>query len=45
MEGATEAWNTLSYGEGFLFTLWIISVYYIKKRIDFYFERKSFKNK
>ena len=45
MEGATEAWNTLSYGEGFLFTLWIISVYYIKKRIDFHFEKKSYRNK
>lgn len=40
MDAATSAWNTMSYGEGLLFTLWIIGLYWGKKRIDLHFDRK-----
>ena len=40
MDAATSAWNTMSYGEGFLFTLWIVALYWGKKRIDLHFDRK-----
>ena len=40
MDAATSAWNTMSYGEGFLFTLWIVTLYWGKKRIDLHFDRK-----
>ena len=40
MESATEAWNSMSYAEGFLFTLWIVALYYGKKRMDLHFDRK-----
>ena len=45
MESATEAWNSMSYAEGFLFTLWIVTLYWGKKRIDLYFDRKMYKNR
>ena len=34
-----HAWNSMSYGEGFLFSLWVIGMYYIKLRMDRYFTR------
>ena len=40
MEAATNAWHSMSYAEGFLFTLWIVALYCGKKRIDLYFDRK-----
>ena len=40
MESATEAWNSMSYAEWFLFTLWIVALYYGKKRMDLHFDRK-----
>ncbi len=45
MESATEAWNSMSYAEGFLFTLWIVTLYWGKKRIDLHFDRKMYKNR
>lgn len=29
-----HAWNSMSYGEGFLFSLWVIGMYYVKLRMD-----------
>ena len=39
LDGAVGAWNSMSYGEGFLFSLWVIGMYYIKLRMDRYFTR------
>jgi len=39
MGEALDAWMNLSYGEGFLFSLWIIGMYYIKLRMDRKFGR------
>ena len=43
MEAATDAWNSMSYLEGFLFTLWIVALYWGKKRIDLHFDRKMYR--
>ena len=40
MNAATDAWNSMGYVEGFMFTLWIIALYYIKCRIDTTFAKK-----
>jgi hypothetical protein len=32
--GAVNAWNSMSYGEGFLFSLWILGMYYLKLKMD-----------
>tara|TARA_R100000458_G_scaffold59756_1_gene71587 strand:+ start:770 stop:901 length:132 start_codon:yes stop_codon:yes gene_type:complete len=40
MEAATEAWTSMSYAEGLFFTLWIIALYWGKKKIDLHFDRK-----
>tara|TARA_Y100001963_G_scaffold154689_1_gene244048 strand:+ start:447 stop:644 length:198 start_codon:yes stop_codon:yes gene_type:complete len=45
MEAATQAWHSMSYVEGFLFTVWIVSLYWGKKRIDLHFDRKMHKNR
>ena len=44
MEAATSAWHSMSYPEGFLFTIRITALYYIKCRMDTYFasKRKTF---
>ena len=34
MTDLTNAWNSMGYFEGFLFTIWIIGLYYIKLRMD-----------
>ena len=41
MEGATQAWLNMTYGEGLLFTLWLLCIYWGKKRIDLHFDRKK----
>ena len=38
MDGAVNAWDTMSYGEGFLFSLWLLGMYYVKLRMDGYFK-------
>jgi len=38
MDGAVNGWNTMSYGEGFLFSLWLLGMYYVKLRMDRYFK-------
>jgi hypothetical protein len=40
MEGATQAWTSMSYGEGILFTLWLAGIYYLKCRMDNHFASK-----
>jgi len=39
MEGAVTAWTQLSYGEGFLFSLWLLGMYFIKLKMDKRFGR------
>tara|TARA_R100001594_G_scaffold19766_3_gene38507 strand:- start:17323 stop:17457 length:135 start_codon:yes stop_codon:yes gene_type:complete len=41
MEAATNAWNSMGYVEGFVFTCWIVGLYWGKKRIDYHFDRKT----
>ncbi len=38
-----EAWN-MSWGEGIQFLIVLIILYYVKKRIDLHFARKTAKN-
>ena len=45
MEAATNAWHSMSYMEGFLFTVWIVGLYWGKKRIDLHFVRRMYKNR
>ena len=45
MEAATNAWHSMSYLEGFFFTVWIVGLYWGKKRIDLHFDRKMYKNR
>jgi len=37
MDSAVHAWHNMSYGEGFLFSIWLLGMYYIKLRMDKYF--------
>jgi hypothetical protein len=39
MDSAVHAWNTMSYGEGFLFSVWLLGMYYIKLKMDQRFGR------
>ena len=41
MDAAVEAWNTLSWFDGFLFTVWIATLYIGKLKIDQRFARKT----
>jgi len=41
MGAAVEAWNSMGYWEGFLFSLWIIGMYYIKIKMDNKFTRRK----
>ena len=41
MDAAVEAWNTLSWFDGFLFTVWIATLYIGKLRIDQRFARRT----
>jgi len=34
MDGAVHAWHSMSYGEGFLFSVWILGMYYVKLQMD-----------
>ena len=45
MEAATNAWHSMSYLEGFFFIVWIVGLYWGKKRIDLHFDRKMYKNR
>ena len=40
MNAAVEAWNTMGYFEGFLFSLWIIGMYYVKIKMDNKFSKR-----
>ena len=41
MESAVEAWNTMGWFEGFLFTAWIVALYVGKLKIDQRFARRT----
>ena len=41
MEHAVEAWNTMGWFEGFLFTVWIVGLYWGKLKIDQRFARRT----
>ena len=41
MEHAVEAWNTMGWFEGFLFTAWIVGLYVGKLKIDQRFARRT----
>jgi len=41
MEAAVDAWHSMDYFEGFLFTLWIVGLYIGKLKIDQRFARKT----
>ena len=40
MGAAVEAWNTMTYFEGFVFSLWIIGMYYVKIKMDNKFSKR-----
>ena len=40
MDSATTAWMSMGDGEGLLFTIWIIGLYYLKCRMDAHFTSK-----
>ena len=40
MNSAVEAWNTMGYFEGLLFSLWIIGMYYVKIKMDNKFSKR-----
>ena len=35
METLVDAWNEMSWFDGFIFSVWIVVLYWIKKRIDY----------
>ncbi len=41
MNAAVHAWNTMSYFDGFLFTVWIVGLYIGKLKIDQRFSRRT----
>ena len=41
MDAAVEAWNTMTWFVGFLFTVWISALYVGKLKIDQRFARKT----
>jgi hypothetical protein len=41
MDGAVHAWNSMSYFDGFLFTLWIAALYIGKLKIDQRFAKRT----
>tara|TARA_X000000950_G_C13609386_1_gene534701 strand:+ start:156 stop:311 length:156 start_codon:yes stop_codon:yes gene_type:complete len=41
MEHAVEAWNTMGWVEGIIFTGWILGLYWGKLKIDQRFARRT----
>ena len=41
MDSAVEAWNTMGWFEGFLFTAWIVALHVGKLKIDQRFARRT----
>ena len=41
MEWFYKLWMDLSWVDGFFFTLWIVGIYWGKKRLDYHFARKT----
>ena len=40
MNAAVEAWHSMGYFEGLLFSLWIIGMYYVKIKMDNKFSKR-----
>ena len=40
MDGAVQAWNSMSYIDGFFFTVWLVGIYYLKCKLDNHFTSK-----
>ena len=40
MGGAVEAWTSMGYFEGLIFSLWIIGMYYVKLKMDNKFTKR-----
>ena len=40
-DGKVEAWNTMTWFDGFLFTVWIAALYIGKLKIDQRFARRT----
>ena len=41
MEWVYKIWTELTWVEGFIFTLWLIGLYWGKKKLDYRFARKT----
>ena len=41
MNALVDLWNGIGYFEGFLFTVWLVGLYWGKKRLDFHFARRT----
>ena len=41
MDAAVEAWNSMGWFDGFLFTIWIAALYVGKLKIDQRFARRT----
>ena len=41
MDAAVEAWNTMGWIEGLLFTGWIVGLYWVKLKLDQRFSRRT----
>ena len=41
MDSAVEAWNSMGWFDGFLFTIWIAALYVGKLKIDQRFARRT----
>ena len=41
MDAAVEAWNTMTWLDGFIFTVWIAGLYIGKLKIDQRFSRRT----
>jgi hypothetical protein len=41
MDSAVEAWNSMGWFDGFLFTIWISALYVGKLKIDQRFARRT----
>jgi len=40
MELGADAWNNLSWFDGFLFSLWVSGMYWVKCRTDYHFQKR-----
>ena len=43
MQWIYKMWTEIGYAEGFILTLWLVGLYWGKKRLDYHFARKTSK--